>query len=108
MKDLIMKLCSLSGVSSWEDEVRAFLRAEAAPYVQEMRTDALGNLILFKKGAKPARNKLMLCAQMDEVGLMVRHITDEGYLKFDSVGEIDRFWVRRYWWVPTVCGASLD
>lgn len=90
MKDLVMKLCSLSGVSSWEDEVRDFLRAEAAPYVQEMRTDALGNLILFKKGAKPARNKLMLCAQMDEVGLMVRHITDEGYLKFDAVGEIDR------------------
>ena len=85
-----MKLCALSGVSSWEDEVRDFLREEAAPYADAIRTDALGNLIVFKRGAKPAGNKLMLCAHMDEVGLMVRKITDEGYLKFDTVGGIDR------------------
>ena len=85
-----MKLSALSGVSSWEDEVRDFLKAEAAPYAQEIRTDALGNLIVFKKGAKAAGNKLLLCAHMDEVGLMVRHITDDGYLKFDTVGSIDR------------------
>ena len=85
-----MKLCALSGVSSWEDEVRDFLKEEAAPYADEIRTDALGNLIVFKRGAKPAGNKLMLCAHMDEVGLMVRKITDEGYLKFDTVGGIDR------------------
>lgn len=85
-----MKLSALSGVSSWEDEVRDFLKAEAAPYAQEIRTDALGNLIVFKKGAKAAGNKLLLCAHMDEVGLMIRHITDDGYLKFDTVGSIDR------------------
>ena len=85
-----MKLCALSGVSSWEDEVRDFLKTEAAPYADEIRTDALGNLIVFKRGAKPAGNKLMLCAHMDEVGLMVRKITDEGCLKFDTVGGIDR------------------
>ena len=85
-----MQLCALSGVSSWEDEVRDFLKEEAAPYADELRTDALGNLIVFKRGARPAGNKLMLCAHMDEVGLMVRKITDEGYLKFDTVGGIDR------------------
>lgn len=90
MKDLVMRLSALSGVSSWEDEVREFLKREAEPYAQEIRTDALGNLIVFKKGAKPAANKLLLCAHMDEVGLMVRHITDDGYLKFDTVGSIDR------------------
>lgn len=90
MKDLVMKLCALSGVSSWEDEVRDFLRAEAAPYAQEIRTDALGNLIVFKQGKKASGNKLLLCAHMDEVGLMIRHITEEGYLKFDTVGGIDR------------------
>ena len=90
MKDLVMQLSALSGVSSWEDEVRDFLRAEAAPYAQEIRTDALGNLIVLKKGKKAAENKLLLCAHMDEVGLMVRHITDDGYLKFDTVGSIDR------------------
>ena len=55
-----MKLCALSGVSSWEDEVRDFLKTEAAPYADEIRTDALGNLIVFKRGAKPAGNKLGL------------------------------------------------
>lgn len=90
MRDLVMRLSALSGVSSWEDEVRDFLKAEAAPYAQEIRTDALGNLIVLKKGAKPAGKKLMLCAHMDEVGLMVRYITDDGYLKFDTVGSIDR------------------
>ena len=73
-----MQLCALSGVSSWEDEVRDFLKEEAAPYADELRTDALGNLIVFKRGARPAGNKLMLCAHMDEVGLMVRKVTDEG------------------------------
>ena len=85
-----MKLCALSGVSSWEDEVRDFLKEEAAPCADDIRTDALGNLIVFKRGARPAGNKLMLCAHMDEVGLMVRKVTDEGYLKFDTVGGIDR------------------
>ena len=90
MKDLVMRLSALSGVSSWEDEMRDFLKAEAAPYAQEIRTDALGNLIVLKKGTKAAGNKLLLCAHMDEVGLMVRHITDDGYLKFSTVGSIDR------------------
>ena len=85
-----MQLCALSGVSSWEDEVRDFLKEEAAPCADDIRTDALGNLIVFKRGARPAGNKLMLCAHMDEVGLMVRRVTDEGYLKFDTVGGIDR------------------
>ena len=53
MKDLVMRLSALSGVSSWEDEMRDFLKAEAAPYAQEIRTDALGNLIVLKKGTKP-------------------------------------------------------
>ena len=52
--------------------------------------DALGNLIVFKRGAKPAGNKLMLCAHMDEVGLMVKSVTEEGCLKFGCVGGIDR------------------
>ncbi|MDE6261468.1 MAG: M42 family metallopeptidase [Oscillospiraceae bacterium] len=90
MIETLKTLCSLSGVSSREDEVRDYIRKRVEPYADSIRVDALGNLIVFKRGAKPTGNKLMLCAHMDEVGLMVKSVTDEGYLKFGCVGGIDR------------------
>ena len=70
--------------------MRDYIKKRVAPYADQVRVDAMGNLIVFKKGAKSAGNKLMLCAHMDEVGLIVRAVTDEGYLKFSCVGGIDR------------------
>ena len=90
MKELVMELCALPGVSSWEDQVRSSIRERAAACAAEIRTDALGNLIVWKKGRVTAPVPLLLCAHMDEVGLMVRSITEEGYLKFDTVGRVDR------------------
>lgn len=90
MTELLKQLCALPGVSSFEDAVRNYIRQQAAPYVNEVKVDAMGNLILFKKGAKATGKRLMLCAHMDEVGLMVRSITEDGYLKFVCVGGIDR------------------
>lgn len=90
MTELLKQLCALPGVSSFEDAVRDYIRQQAAPYVNEVKVDAMGNLILFKKGAKATGKRLMLCAHMDEVGLMVRSITEDGYLKFVCVGGIDR------------------
>ncbi len=90
MLDLLNQLCALDGVSGDEDWVRAFIREKARPWAHSIRTDALGNLIVFKRGGKPAENKVMLCAHMDEVGVIVTKITDEGFLKFDFVGGVDR------------------
>ena len=90
MLNLLKQLCALSGVSSWEDEVRDFLRPQAQPYADSIRTDAIGNLIVFKKGKKPTGNKLLLSAHMDEVGLMVKKIEEDGTLRFSTVGGIDR------------------
>lgn len=90
MLNLLKQLCALSGVSSWEDEVRDFIRAQAQPYADSIRTDAIGNLIVFKKGQKPTGNKLLLSAHMDEVGLMVKKIEEDGTLRFSIVGGIDR------------------
>ena len=90
MRETVKTLCALSGVSSWEDQVRDYLKERLAPVVDEMRTDTLGNLMVLKRGRKLAPNHLMLCAHMDEVGLMVTRITADGYLKFDTVGGIDR------------------
>lgn len=90
MIETLKTLCALSGVSSFEDEVRDYLRKRVEPHADSVRTDALGNLIVFKRGAKPAGNRLMLCAHMDEVGLIVKSVTEEGFLKFGCVGGIDR------------------
>ena len=90
MLETLKTLCSLSGVSSREDQVRDYIRRRVEPHADQVRTDALGNLIVFKRGARAAGNRLMLCAHMDEVGLIVKSVTDEGYLKFGCVGGIDR------------------
>ncbi len=90
MLNLVKELCRLPGVSSWEEPVRAFIQERVAPHADQLRVDTLGNLIVFKKGKKSTGNKLLLAAHMDEVGLMIKQITDEGYLKFDAVGGIDR------------------
>ncbi len=88
--DTLKTLCGLSGVSSWEDEVRSYIREQAAPFADEIRMDVMGNLLVFKKGLRPAPQPVLLAAHMDEVGLMMTEITREGYLKFDFVGGIDR------------------
>lgn len=90
LMDTIKELCTLSGVSGCEDEVRTYLKEKAAPYATEMCVDALGNLIVFKKGKKSTGSALLLAAHMDEVGLMIKSITEDGYLKFACVGGIDR------------------
>ena len=83
-------LCALNGVSGWEDQVRDYLKVQAAPHADTLREDGLGNLIVTKRGRRSGGPSLLLAAHMDEVGLMVTSVTDEGYLKFDTVGGIDR------------------
>ena len=90
MTETLKALCVLSGVSSFEDEVRDYIRKRVEPYADSSRTDAMGNLIVFKRGTRPTGNKLMLCAHMDEVGLIVKSVSEDGYLKFGCVGGIDR------------------
>lgn len=90
MLELINTLCAMDGVSGDEDRIRAWIREAARPYASWIREDALGNLIVFKQGEKAAAQKLMLCAHMDEVGIIVTNITEDGSLKFSFVGGVDR------------------
>ncbi len=89
MKELLKKLCELDGVPGYEDEVREFIEQEMAPYATEMTVDPVGNLIVFKKGAKPRKRPLLIMAHMDEVGFLVKDITEDGMLKLASAGGID-------------------
>lgn len=90
MVNTLKELCAQSGVSSFEEGVRGYLIGRARPFADDIRVDTLGSLIAFKKGAKSTEDKLMLCAHMDEVGLIVKSVTEEGYLNFGCVGGIDR------------------
>ena len=90
MIETLKTLCALNGVSGDEDAVRDYLRTQAEPYADAIRTDALGNLIVFKRGRRATGSKLLLCAHMDEVGLIVTRATEDGFLKFDFVGGVDR------------------
>ncbi len=88
MLETIKELCALSGISGRENAVRNFIVNKIKDYA-EYSVDPLGNLIVFKKGKNPAKNKVMLDAHMDEVGMIISAITSEGYLKFVKVGGID-------------------
>ena len=90
MLDTVKKLCALPGVSGWEDEVRDRILEQAMPHADEIGTDVLGNLYIFKKGAVTPAKNVMVCAHMDEVGLIVTNIDEDGFLRFDFVGGVDR------------------
>lgn len=86
---LLKKLSEASGVSGYEDEVRAIIGEEFERYADEVRTDRLGSAIALKRGeADEPRQSIMLAAHMDEIGLIVTKI-EEGFLHFTSVGGFD-------------------
>ena len=68
--------------------MREFIISEIDGFA-DWRVDPLGNLIVHKKGKSHAKNKVMFDAHMDEVGMIVTYITDEGMLKFSAVGGVD-------------------
>jgi len=87
--DLICELSDIPGVSGWEDPVRERIVSLVQEHCDSLHTDALGNLIAFKKGARRPKNKLLLSAHMDEVGFIITHIEEDGLLRFANVGGID-------------------
>lgn len=86
---MLKELTDLNGVSGNEEQVRAFITSQIAPYADEVTVDSIGNLIVLKKGRQSGGKKIALCSHMDEVGFILSSITDDGYLKFKAVGGID-------------------
>ena len=82
------KLSNACGVAGREEEVRSLMVKLLKPYVDEISVDKLENVIAIKKGEKTAP-KVMLAAHMDEIGLMVKTISKEGFLQFVKMGGID-------------------
>lgn len=88
MIDTIKELSLLGGTSGREDKIRNYIISKIEGRC-EYNIDPIGNLIVYKKGRKPAKNKVMLDSHMDEVGIIVTYINSDGTLKFGTVGGID-------------------
>ena len=99
MNDLIQRLTEVWGPSGHEGGVRAVIGELVAGHVDEVRTDALGNLITRKRpagggadasgnGGNGAAAKVMLAAHMDEIGVIITHVDENGFLRFAPIGGV--------------------
>lgn len=84
---MLTELSNLNGVSGDEGLVRQYLIEKLANAAVEYNVDTMGNLLVRKGSAN--RNRIMLAAHMDEVGLMITGIEKSGLLKFSPVGGLD-------------------
>ncbi len=88
MRELLKRLVEAYGPSGNEATVREIIRENVEGLADEVRVDALGNLIAARKGIGP---RVLLAAHMDEIGVVVTHIDDKGFLRFSNVGGISPF-----------------
>ena len=95
MKKLLQTLTEIFGPSGFEEEVRKIVRREVEPLADEIRVDALGNLIVRKRPIKNAQaaRKIMIAAHMDEIGVIVRHVDANGFVRFSPIGGVFRRYV---------------
>jgi endoglucanase len=87
--DLLATLTEERGVPGYEDRVRALVREELSPHVDRCRSDAMGNLIGTVDGAAVPGYDVVVAAHMDEIGFMIKHVDDEGFLELDALGGWD-------------------
>lgn len=84
---LLEELTQAFGVAGFEEEIRKIICREAAPYADHISQDAIGNVIVLKKGREnPHKKKIMFAAHMDEIGFMVKKILDDGTLLICNMG----------------------
>lgn len=88
MKDILKRLSNAPGVSGFEGDIRSLIFKELEGYADKIEVDDLGNLIITKKGKQNGK-RVMLAAHMDEIGLMVRYIDKNGFIKFSKIGGIN-------------------
>jgi len=90
--ELLRRLSNAPGVSGYEKPVQAIVRDELAKHADEIHTDRLGNVIALKRATDPpsgTARRLLYAAHADEIGLMVSHIDERGFMRFVPVGGID-------------------
>jgi endoglucanase len=86
--ELLKKLSQTPGISGREERIRALIKEELEKLADEVRVDAIGNVIALKKG-KPGGKKVMISGHMDEIGFIVSQIEEKGFLRLSPVGGLD-------------------
>ena len=87
---LLKQICEIPGAPGFEKPVRDLVVSLVSPYVDEVRIDNIGNVIALKKGTRNLdRKRVMLAAHLDEIGFIVSHIDEQGFLRFNTLGGFD-------------------
>ncbi|MFO7846506.1 MAG: M42 family metallopeptidase [Balneolaceae bacterium] len=108
--DLLKSIVETPGAPGHESPIRNVIRTKIEPFVDEIHTDPIGNLIARKKGDGPT---VMLAAHMDEISLITTHVDDKGFIRFSTLGGFDpetlvnqRMWVHGKKNLPGVIGGK--
>lgn len=87
---LLKNICEIAGAPGFEKRIRDFVIQEVEPLVDELSVDNMGNVIAIKKGKNnPDGKKAMVAAHMDEIGFIVTHVDDNGFVRFHTLGGFD-------------------
>lgn len=88
---LLSEFCRIPAAPGFEQRLRAAVLEKVAPYVDELYTDSMGNVHAVKKGTVQGKDakKVMIGAHMDEIGFIVTHIEEGGFIRFHTLGGFD-------------------
>jgi len=86
---LLAELTEAHGAPGHEERIRGIVRRELDAVADEIRTDAMGNVVATVEGAETPEYEVAVAAHMDEIGFMVRHVTEDGFLQLDALGGWD-------------------
>lgn len=93
MEDLVRRLSEAYGPSGAEDGVREIIREEIKEHADEIRVDSMGNLVARKRLADGKVPRIMIAAHMDEIGVIVTHVDEKGFLRVAPVGGLSALFV---------------
>lgn len=85
---LLARICEAPGAPGFEKEIRKLVLAELKGLADSVSTDNMGNVVALKKG-RSSKKKTMAAAHMDEIGFIVTHIDEKGFLRFNPIGGFD-------------------
>ncbi len=87
---LLKDICEIAGAPGFEERIRNLVIKEVSPLIDTVEIDNMGSVITFKKGSNnPDNKRVMVAAHMDEIGFIVTHIDDNGFLRFHTLGGFD-------------------